>query len=796
MIHTHATRWFGVLLAVGCASSAVDGPDASRIDAARVDGSPDVGDGSVADGALDGSFDDGSRDAEVDAERPLDPWAYGPPLGARLHRDGSLEVRVRAPNATRIEVALFSRALGENERLRVEALRDGDRFAVRIDAETLRAAGLHTGGSGEPLYYGLRVWGPNWAYDPAWTPGSELGFVVEIDAAGNRMNPNKVVLDPYALELSHDPRGPGNTDFAPFRGDAAHRTIDSALVAPKGIVIDVPPLATPGPGRALRDHVVYEVHLRGLTRADDTEDAGTYARARSRAASLAALGVTAIELLPLHETGNDQNELTPDASGDNYWGYSTLSYFAADRRYAFDRGPGGPTRELREMVRAFHDEGLEVWVDVVYNHTAEGTGAYFSMRGVDDATYYQHGADARTYVNHNGVGPNVATAQPIVADLVIDSLRYWHEVIGVDGYRFDLASILGNACTRTCFRYEPDGLLARITDELGRPRDGGRGAIMVAEPWGIGEGTYRLGQFPEGWAEWNDRFRDTVRRDLNRLGQEVVPLRDLARRIAGSPDVFGRFDPASSINFVTAHDGFTLRDLFAYDAKQNEQAWPWGPSSGGSDHNLSWSYDGDVVRQRRSARTAMALLALAHGVPMINGGDEHLRTQRGNNNPYNLDSPAIWLDPEGPTNERAFHAMTRALFAFRHAHAALRPDRFVANEDRDGDGRPALAWHRDDGARADDAYLDAPDRHFLSWVLDADELGDRDAAIWVAYNGWSSPLLANPPTPPEGTRWHLVVDTSEAGAAFDHARSDEDAVAVDAWPFVIDSRALAAFVAR
>ncbi len=737
------------------------------------------------------------------APTPTDPWAWGPSLGARRHADGALEVRIRSANATRVEVALFAAPLGESERLRVplERAPGGDVFTVRVDAAALAAAGVPA-----PVYYGLRVWGPNWPYVPEWTPGSEAGFIAETDPDGNRMNPNKVVFDPYALELSHDPRGPGHTDFGPMRGDAEHRTLDSASVAPKGVILDVPPPpAARGPGRPMRpmrDQVVYEVHLRGLTAADTTlpeAERGTYAGARARAGHLASLGVTAVEFLPLHETPNDQNELTPDAAGDNYWGYSTLSFFAPDRRYAADRAPGGPTRELQDLVRAYHDAGLEVLVDVVYNHTAEGTGGWLSFRGVDDAMYYVHSDDATRYQNHNGVGPDVATARAPVGDLVIDSLRYWHEVIGVDGFRFDLAAVLGNTCERGCYRYARDGLLTRIAEALARPNDGGPGALLIAEPWGIGDGTYQVGQFPRGWSEWNDRYRDAVRRDLNRLGVQPQPLRDLGRRLMGSADLFNDDPrpPAASVNFVTAHDGFTLRDLFAYTAKQNEQPWPWGPSTGGSDNELSWDFGGDAVRQRRAARTAMALLLTSVGVPMFVGGDECLRTQRGNNNAYNLDSPAMYLDPACPEAEAGFFGMTRALLTFRREHTALRPAHFVGeNDDADADGQRAIAWYRDDGRPADAAYLDAPDRHFVSWVLDADEVGDRARALWVAYNGWSGAVDAHPPPAPPGTAWYLVADTSEAGAAFGYARAEADAPPLGDAPLRLDGRALGIFVAR
>jgi glycogen operon protein len=750
----------------------------------------------------DAGEDAAERDAETDAPNDADPWAHGPPLGARKHANGDLEVRVLAPNATRIEVALFARPRGDAERVRVPLERDGDRHRVRIARARLEQAGIPADAT---LYYGLRVFGPNWPWDPAFQPGTTIGFIADVDGDGHRMNPNKLVLDPYALEVSHDPIGPGYEDNRPFRTGESLRAIDSGPSAPKGIVLDVGPPAPRGPARPLVDEVIYEVHLRGLTAGDTSLPAGTrgtYAAARARAKALRALGVTAVEFLPLHETPNDQNDLRPnDARGQNYWGYSTLSFFAPDRRYASDRSPGGPTRELRDMIAAFHDEGLKVYVDVVYNHTSEGganggAATILSFRGLDNATFYQLAANASGYVNSNGVGPNVNTANPVVGDLVLHSLRYWHEQLGVDGFRFDLASIVANGCTRSCYRFDAAGLPERIAKELARPRAGGVGVDLIAEPWGVVDGSYQLGRFPLGWAEWNDVYRDTVRRDLNRLGTQTVTLRELARRIGGSRDRFDARGPGSSINFVTAHDGFTLRDLFAFDRKVNDQPWPWGPSDGGNDWEIASRHGGDVTLQRRCARTALGLLLLSHGVPMILGGDEHLRTQQGNNNTYNVDSPANWLDPKGPVDERAFFDFARRLLAFRSEHRALRSPRHVLGIDGDRDGQPALALYRDDGMPASDAYLDAEDRHFLSWVFEGDELGDRDAAIWVAYNGWSGTVVAQPPPAPPGTRWHLFADTSERGSAHGYAHTPGAEPVQTSFPYAVDGRALTVFVAR
>jgi len=765
------------------AAPADAGLDAARRgDAGLVDAT--TGQDTALDAAETGTIDAGGED----------PFAIGPAYGARRHADGEIEVRLRAPGATHVEICFFAMPSGEGERLRLPLdAGAADTFSLRVPAAMLRSAGV-----GATVYYGYRVWGPNWTYDARWAPGSDLGLVTDVDASGYRMNPNKLLLDPYALEVSHDPFAPVHADGRDY-GGGAQRLVDTAPFAPKGIVIDVAPPTSAHPARAMRDEIVYEVQVRGLTMADTTlgDAAGTYEGAAMRAARLHALGVTAIELLPLHETPNDQNDTTADASGDNYWGYSTLSYFAPDRHYAHDRSAGGPTRELRAMIDAFHAEGIEVWVDVVYNHTAEGNDALLSFRGVSNPTYYEIDAAGTGYVNGNGVGPNVATANAVAADMVLDSLHYWHDVLGADGFRFDLAPIVGNGCARDCYRFDT-ALPARIARELpARTSDGTRGAALVAEPWGLANGSYQLGGFPSGWSEWNDRFRDTVRRDLNRLDVETVTVRELAHRIEGSVDIMGARGPSASINFVDAHDGFTLRDLFTYDTKQNMQAWPWGPSGGGSDNNLSWSCGGDPARQRLGARTALGLAMLSAGVPMFVGGDEFLRTQRGNNNPYNLDSSGTWLDPMGAASEPAFFAYASALIAFRQAHAALRPaSAWMAAGDLDHDGLMQVRWLDDAGHAASDAYFDANNRHFLAWELDGDELGDTSPAIFVAYNGWNGTIDATVPAAPAGTAWVLAIDTSIAAEAWSNAHDDAHASPVTTPTIGVAGRSLVVLVAR
>jgi len=302
------------------------------------------------------------------------------------------------------------------------------------------------------------------------------------------------------------------------------------------------------------------------------------------------------------------------------------------------------------MVRAFHARGIKVYLDVVFNHTAEGGSggaagevtSLYSMRGLDSAADYQLARNPHYFQDNSGVGANVLTSAPPGRRLVVDALRYWSAVMGVDGFRFDLAAVLGNTCGPGCFRYDRDSadtaLNAAPRELTARPADGGPGVDYIAEPWGIGDGTYQIGNFPRAWSEWNGPYRDLLRQSQNQLDVARVTPGALANRVAGSRDLYGARDrrPWSSVNFLVAHDGFTLFDLYHCNGPNNAQPWPYGPSDGGSSNNYSWDQGGDPARQRQAARTGLALLMLSAGVPMITGGDEMLRSLRCNNNPYNL----------------------------------------------------------------------------------------------------------------------------------------------------------------
>ena len=367
-------------------------------------------------------------------------------LGGRYDATASnVTFRVYSSRATRMEVYLYKTASGAQEVAKYVLTKDSTSnvWSTTVSVATLKTTYGLTG----PIYYGYRAWGPNWPYVSGWTKGSSLGFISDVDAAGNRFNPNKLLLDPYAREMSHDPSTAANPDGTVYASGASYRNLDSGARAPKGIVLaaDSQSIGVK-PTRAQKDDVVYEVHVRGLTMNDSSIAAayrGTYQGAAQKAAYLASLGVTAVEFLPVQETQNDTNDVNATStSGDNYWGYMTLNYFAPDRRYAADKSAGGPTREFKAMVKAFHDQGIKVYIDVVYNHTGEG-GAWnasdktvynlYSWRGLDNPSYYSLTSDQQNSWDNTGVGGNYNTHNPVAQNLIVDSLAYWRDTLGLDG---------------------------------------------------------------------------------------------------------------------------------------------------------------------------------------------------------------------------------------------------------------------------------------------------------------------------------------------------------------------------
>lgn len=368
----------------------------------------------------------------------------------------SYRFSLRSINATRVELLVFTAAKNQEAKVRSTLQKiDDQTWSVEVPKSELTKRGV-----GQTFFYGYRLWGPNWPYNKDWKPGSLAGFLSDVDDSGNRFNPNKLVFDPYAREISHDPINLGHRTTKEF-ATGNYRNIDTSLISPKGIFTDGLNNIQKSSARIerpLKDEIIYEAHIRGLTKNHPNipkEIQGTYKGAIELIPYLKTLGITAIEFLPLQETQNDQNDLELNPADYNYWGYMTLNYFAPDRRYSSDKSPGGPTREFQSMTQAFKKAGIKVYIDVVYNHTAEGglwskdgdkdpnTFELYSFRGIDSATYYQRANNLKYYQDNTGIGHNLNAGHPMVSALIVDSLKYWRD-LGVDGFRFDLASVLGN----------------------------------------------------------------------------------------------------------------------------------------------------------------------------------------------------------------------------------------------------------------------------------------------------------------------------------------------------------------
>jgi isoamylase len=595
-------------------------------------------------------------------------------------------------------------------------------------------------------HYGLRVHGP-------WEP-----------MRGHRHNPAKLLLDPYARAIAFPRSGNdpgrrltlvpelfGHTVDGALHGDPAVADgRDSSPFAPLGVVTD-PGAAWDGPDPPLvdwADTVIYEAHVKGLTKRlpgvpDDLR--GTYAGAGHPATVeyLTRLGVTSLELLPVHAI-SDEDHLARRGRV-NYWGYSTLGFSAPHPGYAAADDPLSVVAEFRAMVAALHQGGIEVLLDVVYNHTCEGGagGPTLSWRGLDAATYYR--LDGRgDYLDTTGCGNCLDFSQPRVIQQVLDSLRYWVSHLHVDGFRYDLATTVG----RGRDGYDPDHplLVAIRTDPILA------GVKHIAEPWDLGPHGWRTGQFPVPFAEWNDHFRDGARGfwlDGARRAEAEESgggVRDLATRLAGSADTFATSrGPLASVNFVSAHDGFTLADLTAYDRKHNESNGE-GNRDGG-DNNLSWNHgvEGDtddeqvLAARRRSIRNLLGTLLLATGVPMLVAGDEFGRSQGGNNNAYCLDDETTWLDWDHAPWQQDLLETVRHLLRIRREHPVVRQDRFFAGRPVHADGTKDLAWFGPDGMEMDHGRWHDPALRVLQMYLHAVVPGEHgghiDGSLLVIMQG-------------------------------------------------------------
>jgi glycogen operon protein len=606
--------------------------------------------------------------------------------------------------------------------------------------------------------YGYRVRGP---YDPS---------------RGLRYNPAKLLLDPYARAIDggfvpDDAVRGYATD--PRTGPADSR--DSAPYVPRSVVVSRRDRrgSWNRPAVPWEDTVIYELHVRGFTMAHPEvpeEQRGTFSGLAHPAvvAHLKGLGVTAVELQPVQQF---VTEPAVSARGlTNYWGYNTIGYFAPHSAYAAAGSAGGQVAEFREMVRTLHAAGIEVILDVVYNHTAEGdeSGPTLSFRGIDNVGYYRlRQGDRSRYADYTGCGNTLDVRHPYVLQMLMDSLRYWVTEMGVDGFRFDLASALARSM------HDVDKLSAFFDVVHQDPVVST--VKLIAEPWDVGEGGYQVGEFPPLWTEWNGRYRDTVRHFWAKSHAGVA---DLGYRLTGSSDLYaddGR-RPFASVNFVTCHDGFTMRDLTTYDRKHNEANGE--NNRDGTDDNHSWNSgvegetdDPDVNRlRRRQVRNLMATVLLSTGVPMLLAGDEFRHTQFGNNNAYCLDSPINWLDWSPDADAQRLAAFVAELTALRSRSPVLRQRRFLGgNPVADGGGRRDLAWFRPDGAEMTTADWTSPTTSTLGMYLDGHGIKQRgprgetvidDSYLLLMHTG-SDTARVTLPGLPWASAYDVVVDTAE-----------------------------------
>ncbi|NUR67720.1 MAG: glycogen debranching protein GlgX [Streptomyces sp.] len=631
-------------------------------------------------------------------------------------------------------------------------------------------------GIGPGQRYGYRVHGP-------WQP--ELG---------HRCDPAKLLLDPYARAV--DGRMDNDPSLYDPEADSAGHTLLGVVTDPAfDWGTDSPPR------RPYADTVIYEAHVRGLTRTHPDVPAelrGTYAGLAHPAVldHLTSLGVTAVELMPVHQFVHDG--VLQDRGLSNYWGYNTIGFFAPHNAYAAQGGRGGQVAEFKAMVKALHAAGLEVILDVVYNHTAEGNerGPTLSFRGIDNASYYRLvDGDWGHYYDTTGTGNSLLMRHPYVLQLIMDSLRYWVTEMHVDGFRFDLAATLARQF------HEVDRLSA-FFDLIQQDPVISR-VKLIAEPWDVGEGGYQVGNFPPLWSEWNGKYRDTVR-DFWR--GEPGSLGEFASRLTGSSDLYqrNRRRPRASVNFVTAHDGFTLRDLVSYNDKHNEANGEGNRD--GESVNRSWNcgFEGDTdasdVRELRARqqRNLLATLLLSQGIPMLCHGDELGRTQRGNNNAYCQDNEVSWIDWRLTEEQRDLADFTGRLVALRAAHPVLRRRRFFRGETVTYAGQPLpdLVWFAPDAREMTDGDWLRSDAHSVGAFLNGDAIAEPDScgrpvvddSFLLLLNSYWEPVGFRLPEAAYGERWTTLIDTAEPQGVDGTEHKAESVVSVAARSLVLLSR--------
>jgi isoamylase len=715
-----------------------------------------------------------SDEQTLEQVEPKEPEIAAPEILPSFWRE-TLELREGSPNprgatwdgngvnfalfsahATKVELCLFDDT-GKEELQRIELPEFTDEIWHGY-VKNLRPGAV----------YGFRVHGP---YDPAH---------------GHRFNPHKLLLDPYA----HSHVGSLQWDDSCFgykigaeNVDLSFDERDSAPFVPKCVVVDPEfrwrQSTTRRRAVPWSRTVVYELHVRGYTKlhpAVPRKKRGTFAGLAERQVVeyIKSLGVTAVELLPVFTFVTDRD--LQDRGLTNYWGYNTIGFFAPDPRYASDQR--NTLNEFKQMIARFHDAGIEVILDVVYNHTAEGNelGPTLCFKGIDNASYYRlNPQNPRYYINDTGTGNTLNLSNPRVIQMVADSLRYWHQETQVDGFRFDLGTILAR---------EPGG----FDSQSGFLKVCSQDPILlpvkkIAEPWDCGPGGYQVGEFPPGWAEWNDKFRDTVR-EFWKGGSSVG---EFVKRLCASADVFdhdGR-KPSSSVNFVTAHDGFTLNDLVSYNDKHNEANKENGQDGTSNNHSWNCGFEGPTddpaINQLRDKqiRNFLATLLVAQGLPMLVAGDEFHRTQKGNNNAYCQDNQISWIDWSLARKNKPTIDFVQILTSLRHRYPVLRRNRFLTGAYNEELGVKDVTWLHPAGVEMSGENWKDPALRCIGMLIDgrAQMTGIRErgseATLLLIFNSHHQAIAFVLPSPPEAQKWQLQADSHDIMRAGEFCRPGE-----------------------
>ena len=685
------------------------------------------------------------------------------PLGATVC-DGGVNFSVFSRHAQSIDLCLYDPSDAARETHRVR-LNRGEADLWHVFVKGLQPGAL----------YGLRAHGP-------WLPVN-----------GMRFNASKLLLDPYAKAIVGDHRGRNDmrTDSGP---DAVPGLIDNGATSLKSVVIDdaFDWAGDEPPSVPWRDTVIYETHVKGLTKLHpDVPETirGTYAGMCHPPVIeyLKQLGITSVQLLPVHQHLDDQFLLTRGLT--NYWGYNTIGFFAPHSEYASSADPQAAVREFKQMVRAFHTAGIEVILDVVYNHTAEGNehGPSLMFRGLDNVSYYRHGFDGSQlfYTNVTGCGNSVASHNGPALRLIMDSLRYWVTEMHVDGFRFDLAVTVGrdreqfHVLSPFFTALQQDPVLSRVK--------------MIAEPWDVGrEDSYQVGGFPEPWRELNGKFRDTARRFWR---GDAGTAAEFAKRLCGSDDIFGASGrpPLVSVNFVTSHDGFTLRDLFSYEQKHNLANGEDNRDGDNDNHSINCGIEGETddeainARRRTLQRSMIATMMCSLGVPFLYSGDERSRTQQGNNNAYCQDNELNWID--WADGDAAMLDFVRQIIAFRNARPALRRKRYFDGKEHPATGRRDVTWLDGTGEKLTHDKWHDPARRVFGALIDSPSHvaprptlpGEDKRPILLLFNQGTETFDFVLPVE-KGARWSFVFDTSLDQSFVEPARRKKNARSLELQP--------------